>query len=96
MTTTLITGSNKGLGHEAARRLLASGHDVWVAARDGERGRRAAEELGARFVQLDVTSEETSPPQRCMRAPTRSSRGRRIGPDGPTGTFTDRHGGVPW
>jgi len=59
MTTTLITGANKGLGYEAARRLLANGHDVWVAARDGERGRRAAEELGARFVQLDVTSEES-------------------------------------
>jgi NAD(P)-dependent dehydrogenase (short-subunit alcohol dehydrogenase family) len=59
MTTTLITGANKGLGYEAARRLLAGGHDVWVAARDGECGRRAAEELGARFVQLDVTSEES-------------------------------------
>ncbi len=59
MTTTLITGANKGLGYEAARRLLAHGHDVWVAARDGERGRRAAEELGARFVQLDVTNEES-------------------------------------
>jgi NAD(P)-dependent dehydrogenase (short-subunit alcohol dehydrogenase family) len=59
MTTTLITGANKGLGYEAARRLLASGHDVWVAARNAERGRRAAEELGARFVQLDVTSEQS-------------------------------------
>jgi NAD(P)-dependent dehydrogenase (short-subunit alcohol dehydrogenase family) len=59
MTTTLITGANKGLGYETARRLLADGHDVWIAARDGERGRRAAEELGARFVQLDVTSEES-------------------------------------
>jgi NAD(P)-dependent dehydrogenase (short-subunit alcohol dehydrogenase family) len=33
MTKTLITGSNKGLGREAARRLLADGHDVWMAAR---------------------------------------------------------------
>jgi NAD(P)-dependent dehydrogenase (short-subunit alcohol dehydrogenase family) len=57
MTTTLITGANKGLGHEAARRLLAAGHDVWVAARDPERGRRAADELGARFVALDVTDD---------------------------------------
>jgi NAD(P)-dependent dehydrogenase (short-subunit alcohol dehydrogenase family) len=57
MTTTLITGANKGLGREAARRLLAAGHDVWVAARDPERGRRAADELGARFVQLDVTDD---------------------------------------
>jgi NAD(P)-dependent dehydrogenase (short-subunit alcohol dehydrogenase family) len=57
MTTTLITGANKGLGREAARRLLADGHDVWVAARDPERGRAAADELGARFVQLDVTDD---------------------------------------
>jgi NAD(P)-dependent dehydrogenase (short-subunit alcohol dehydrogenase family) len=57
MTTTLITGANKGLGYEAARRLLAAGHDVWVAARDERRGRAAAEQLGARFVQLDVTDD---------------------------------------
>jgi NAD(P)-dependent dehydrogenase (short-subunit alcohol dehydrogenase family) len=57
MTTTLITGANKSLGFEAARRLLADGHDVWVAARDEGRGRAAAEKLGARFVQLDVTDE---------------------------------------
>jgi NAD(P)-dependent dehydrogenase (short-subunit alcohol dehydrogenase family) len=57
MTTTLITGANKGLGREAARRLLAAGHDVWVAARDAERGQAAADALGARFVQLDVTDD---------------------------------------
>lgn len=57
MTTTLITGANKGLGREVARRLLADGHDVWVAARDPQRGQAAAQQLGARFVQLDVTDE---------------------------------------
>jgi NAD(P)-dependent dehydrogenase (short-subunit alcohol dehydrogenase family) len=57
MTTTLITGANKGLGFEAARRLLAEGHDVWIAARDRDRGQRAATELRARFVQLDVTDD---------------------------------------
>jgi NAD(P)-dependent dehydrogenase (short-subunit alcohol dehydrogenase family) len=57
MTTTLITGANKGLGHEAARQLIAAGHTVYVGARDAERGRRAAERLGARFVQLDVTDD---------------------------------------
>ena len=56
-TTTLITGANKGLDHETARRLVAAGHDVWAAARDAERGSAAAEELGARFVQLDVTDD---------------------------------------
>ena len=57
MTTTLITGSNKGLGYEAARRLLAEGHDVWVAARDPKAGAKAAADLGASFVQLDVTDD---------------------------------------
>jgi NAD(P)-dependent dehydrogenase (short-subunit alcohol dehydrogenase family) len=60
MTTTLITGANKGLGREAARRLLADGHDVWLAARDPGRGRPAAEQLGARFVELDVTDDESA------------------------------------
>ena len=57
MTVTLITGANKGIGREAARRLLEAGHDVWVGARDASRGQAAAEELGARFVQLDVTDD---------------------------------------
>ena len=57
MTTTLITGANKGLGKETARLLVAAGHIVWVAAREQTRGRAAAEELGARFVQLDVTDD---------------------------------------
>jgi NAD(P)-dependent dehydrogenase (short-subunit alcohol dehydrogenase family) len=57
MTTTLITGANKGLGHEAARRLIAAGHDVWIGARDERRGRAAADELEARFVRLDVTDD---------------------------------------
>jgi NAD(P)-dependent dehydrogenase (short-subunit alcohol dehydrogenase family) len=58
-TTTLITGANKGLGHETARRLLAENHEVWLAARDISRGRAAADALGARFVQLDVTDEDS-------------------------------------
>ena len=57
MTTTLITGANKGLGYETARRLIAEGHDVWIGARDPERGQAAADELGARYVALDVTDD---------------------------------------
>jgi NAD(P)-dependent dehydrogenase (short-subunit alcohol dehydrogenase family) len=57
MTTTLITGANKGLGREAARQLLDAGHHVWLTARNADRGRRAADELGARFVELDVTDD---------------------------------------
>jgi len=57
MTTTLITGANKGLGFETARRLIAAGHTVYVGSRDAERGRAAADRLGARAVRLDVTDE---------------------------------------
>lgn len=57
MTTTLITGANKGLGYETARRLIAAGHTVYIGSRDPERGRRAAAELGARPVVLDVTDD---------------------------------------
>lgn len=59
MTITLITGANKGLGFEAARRLIAEGHSVYLGARDVARGRAAAETLGARFVQLDVTDDDS-------------------------------------
>jgi NAD(P)-dependent dehydrogenase (short-subunit alcohol dehydrogenase family) len=55
MTTTLITGANKGLGYETARQLTAAGHAVYVGARDRTRGREAAMRIGARFVELDVT-----------------------------------------
>ncbi|MFJ3862751.1 SDR family oxidoreductase [Streptomyces nigra] len=57
MTTTLITGANKGLGFETARRLVEAGHTVYVGARDAERGRAAAERIGARFLLIDVTDD---------------------------------------
>ncbi|HLN16132.1 MAG TPA: SDR family NAD(P)-dependent oxidoreductase [Acidimicrobiales bacterium] len=57
MTVTLITGANKGLGHETARRLINDGHTVYIGARSVERGEAAASELGGRFVQLDVTDD---------------------------------------
>ncbi|TQF69326.1 SDR family NAD(P)-dependent oxidoreductase [Rhodococcus spelaei] len=57
MTTTLITGANKGLGFETARRLVDAGHTVYIASRDTERGLAAAARLGARAVRLDVTDD---------------------------------------
>jgi len=57
MTTTLITGANKGLGYETARQLIDAGHTVYLGARDEGRGRAAAAQLEARFVQLDVTDD---------------------------------------
>lgn len=57
MTTTLVTGANKGLGLETARQLIGAGHSVYLGSRDLQRGKRAAEAVGGRTVQLDVTDE---------------------------------------
>ena len=59
MTITFITGANKSLGFETARRLSERGHTVLIGARDPERGRAAAERLGAgaRFVLIDVADD---------------------------------------
>lgn len=61
----LVTGANKGIGRETARRLAAAGMTVLVGARDAGRGQAAADELAAelsadvRFLQLDVTDEDS-------------------------------------
>lgn len=59
MTTTLITGGNKGLGYETARQLIAVGHTVYIGCRDPKRGQDAAQRLGARLVALDVTDDDS-------------------------------------
>jgi len=59
MTVTLITGANKGIGFETAKQLSELGHIVYIGARDAERGQRAATVLGTRFVQIDVTDDNS-------------------------------------
>lgn len=59
MTVTLITGANKGLGYEAARRLIDLGHAVLAGARDPQRGTEAARELGAAFILIDPTDDDS-------------------------------------
>jgi NAD(P)-dependent dehydrogenase (short-subunit alcohol dehydrogenase family) len=59
MTITLITGANKGLGYETSRRLIELGHTVLVGARDRVRGEAAAGELGATFVEIDPTDDDS-------------------------------------
>lgn len=57
MAIIVITGANKGLGFESARQLIAAGHRVYAGSRDADRGLRAADRLGARAIQLDVTDD---------------------------------------
>ncbi|MCB8882656.1 SDR family NAD(P)-dependent oxidoreductase [Acidisoma cellulosilytica] len=45
--TVLITGANKGIGFETARRLGELGYRIWLGARDAERGETAAQALRA-------------------------------------------------
>ena len=63
-TLALITGANKGIGFETARRLGQQGMHVIIGARNTARGEEAGRKLStlsveATFVQLDVTDEES-------------------------------------
>ena len=58
----LVTGANKGLGYEIARRLAVEGLVVYLGARDEDLGHEAAEELrlegmDIRVLKLDVTKQ---------------------------------------
>ena len=60
----LITGANKGIGFEVARRLGHSGCTVLLGARNVELGQKAAaklqnEKVDVQFVELDVGRRET-------------------------------------
>ena len=64
MQTALITGANKGIGHEVARQLAAKGFHVFVGARNAKAGRKAAEEIAkkcgkARFLEMDVADNDS-------------------------------------
>jgi NAD(P)-dependent dehydrogenase (short-subunit alcohol dehydrogenase family) len=57
--TALVTGANKGIGLEIARELRALGLNVLIGARDPIRGKEAAAAIGADYLPLDVTDEES-------------------------------------
>ncbi len=55
----LVSGANRGIGKEIARKLAQAGLDVVIGSRDLEAGRRTADEVGARAHPLDVTSRQS-------------------------------------
>jgi NAD(P)-dependent dehydrogenase (short-subunit alcohol dehydrogenase family) len=59
--TALVTGANSGIGLATAEQLLERGVNVWIAARDLEKGQAAAATLGrgAQAVQVDVNDPAT-------------------------------------
>lgn len=58
MTVALVTGGNRGIGREVCRQLAARGHRVLLAARSADAAERAAEDVGATPLLLDVTSAD--------------------------------------
>ncbi|TNB46464.1 SDR family oxidoreductase [Martelella lutilitoris] len=62
--TILVTGANKGIGLEIARKLAAAGLQVIIGARDDARAQQAVDDLAgdglaAEAVHLDVNDAET-------------------------------------
>jgi NAD(P)-dependent dehydrogenase (short-subunit alcohol dehydrogenase family) len=57
MTITVITGANKGLGFETAKQLVAAGHTVYIGARNETNAERAAKELDALPLLIDITDD---------------------------------------
>jgi NAD(P)-dependent dehydrogenase (short-subunit alcohol dehydrogenase family) len=53
----VVTGGNRGIGHEVCRQLAGLGFDVVLGSRDLSRGEAAAAELGVVACQLDVADE---------------------------------------
>jgi NAD(P)-dependent dehydrogenase (short-subunit alcohol dehydrogenase family) len=64
MKTALITGANKGIGHEVARQLAAKGFHVIVGARNAKAGRKTADAITkqsgkATFLEIDVADNDS-------------------------------------
>ena len=57
--TALITGAAGGIGAEIARRFQEEGASVFVGDLNREAGEKTAASIGAVFILLDVTSEES-------------------------------------
>lgn len=55
----LVTGANRGIGHAVAKELIAQGYEVWIGARNSDLGKKAAAEIGANFLELDVADTKS-------------------------------------
>jgi len=58
----VVTGANRGIGRDVVRQLAERGYDTVLGARDSDKGRRAAQELGLGNVvpaPLDVSDDRS-------------------------------------
>jgi NAD(P)-dependent dehydrogenase (short-subunit alcohol dehydrogenase family) len=58
-TPAIVTGGASGLGEACARALRARGAPVAILDLQKERGEAVAAEIGARFIETDVTSDDS-------------------------------------
>jgi NAD(P)-dependent dehydrogenase (short-subunit alcohol dehydrogenase family) len=105
MTVTLITGANKGLGYETARRLIERGHTIYLGARNVVSMltvQYAKTFPGIKFnaVEPGFTTTDLTP---CSGAGQPVERGAEvitrmaiISNDGPTGSFQEGDGELAW
>ena len=59
MAVALVTGANRGIGHEVARQLAEKDYDVIVSARDEGKAAEAADAVGGRPLALDVSDPQS-------------------------------------